>query len=225
MARDCGRIAPGHRPAAILPTVQLGLARGCDESVDVLIIGGGVAGPALAAALAPHEMRVALLERHPGPLDTARGDHLQPRAVEILDMWGALGDLLGLGAEQRLGTVWYDAQGEPLLRAMVDGLGVPHPYFLYLNHELISQALLRAAARNPNFELNKPIAGWSLVEQSPTSSAIEVMIDERQTVTIDAAVLVGADGQNSSVRRLTRPVAGCPSGGSLQTLGGSTSTG
>lgn len=74
--------------------------------VDVLIVGGGIAGPALAAALAPHQLRVGLVERNPGPLDTARGDHLQPRAVELLDAWGALDEILRLGAEQRHGTIW-----------------------------------------------------------------------------------------------------------------------
>lgn len=169
--------------------------------VDVLIVGGGIAGPALAAALAPHELRVGLIERESGPLDTARGDHLQPRALEILDSWGALDDIVGLGAEQRHGTIWYDRAGRALMKAMLDQSGLPFPYFLYLNHELINQALLAAAARNPNFDLHRPVVGWDLAGQSTMGSTVEIETGNG-IVAVTAQVLVGADGQNSRVRRL-----------------------
>ncbi|MEM7325976.1 MAG: NAD(P)/FAD-dependent oxidoreductase [Actinomycetota bacterium] len=169
--------------------------------VDVLIIGGGIAGPALAAALAPHQLRVALVERDAGPLDTARGDHLQPRAVELLDAWGALDDIVGLGAEQRHGTIWYDTTGQPLVRAMLDQTDLPFPYFLYLNHELINQALLTAAGRNPNLTVYKPVTGWELIERSPTACTVEIA-GEGGPQRITASVLVGADGQNSRIRQV-----------------------
>ncbi|MEM7273708.1 MAG: FAD-dependent monooxygenase, partial [Actinomycetota bacterium] len=141
---------------------------------DVLIVGGGIAGPALAAALAPHELRVGLVERQPGPPDTARGDHLQPKAVEILDKWGALDTIVDSGAERRHGTIWYDHSGEPLVRAMLQETGLPHPYFLYLNHELINQALLAAAARNPNFVIYRPVTGWELTRSSDSQLSVEI---------------------------------------------------
>ncbi|MEM7339067.1 MAG: NAD(P)/FAD-dependent oxidoreductase [Actinomycetota bacterium] len=166
---------------------------------DVLIVGGGIAGPALAAALAPHELRVGLVEREPGPLDTARGDHLQPKAVEILDKWGALDTIVDLGAEQRHGTIWYDHGGEPLVRAMLQETGLPHPYFLYLNHELINQALLAAAARNPNFVTYRPVTGWELTQSSDSQMSVEISTGNG-IETATTAVLVGADGQNSRVR-------------------------
>lgn len=177
------------------------------RNFDVLIVGGGIAGPALAAALAPHELRVGLIEREPGPLDTARGDHLQPRAIEILDSWGALDDIVGLGAERRHGTIWYDRSGRPLVKAMLDQTGLPFPYFLYLNHELINKALLTAAARNPNFVLYRPVAGWELTGRSEqtgqTDGGSTVEIDTGTGIeSVTTRVLVGADGQNSRVRRL-----------------------
>ena len=52
---------------------------------DVLIIGGGVAGSAMASSLANKGYRVTLLEKSEKPQDTARGDHLQPYVCEILN--------------------------------------------------------------------------------------------------------------------------------------------
>lgn len=84
---------------------------------------------------------------------------------------------------------------------MLDQTDLPHPYFLYLNHELINQALLTAASRNPNFTVHTPITGWELIDQTPTSCTVEINGPDgpRQ---VQASVLVGADGQNSRVRQI-----------------------
>ncbi|MBV7337613.1 FAD-dependent monooxygenase [Chloroflexi bacterium TSY] len=172
------------------------------RDADVLIVGGGIAGPALAAALAPHGFRVILLERRDGLLDTARGDHLQPKVLEILDSWGALDDVRAKGAEQRDGTIWYDASGRPLLTAMLTELDLPYPYFLYLNHELISAALMDAASRSGGFKLLKPVRGWSVRAQTDTAVVVDVDLPDGSSETVSSHILVGADGQNSRVRQL-----------------------
>ncbi|MEM7533364.1 MAG: NAD(P)/FAD-dependent oxidoreductase [Chloroflexota bacterium] len=169
---------------------------------DVLIVGGGIAGPALAAALAPHDLRVVLLERREGALDTARGDHLQPKALETLDSWGALDDIRAKGAEQRDGTIWYDAAGRPLLRAMLTEFDLPYPYFLYLNHELIGDALMDAASRSSEFKLLKPVRDWRVRIHTDTSVVVDVELPDGSFETISSHILVGADGQNSRVRQL-----------------------
>ncbi|HIG35614.1 MAG TPA: FAD-dependent oxidoreductase, partial [Gammaproteobacteria bacterium] len=53
-------------------------------NTDILIIGGGVAGSALACGLRRKGYRVVLIEKSNKPQDTARGDHLQPYVCEIL---------------------------------------------------------------------------------------------------------------------------------------------
>ena len=75
-------------------------------TADVLIVGGGIAGPALAARLAPTGWNIILIERNAAAIDTARGDHLQPYIAELLDRWGLLERFMAAGAEKRKGTVW-----------------------------------------------------------------------------------------------------------------------
>ena len=88
-----------------------------DETVttDILIVGGGISGAALAARLAPLGWNIVLVERNPDPIDTARGDHLQPRTAELLDRWGLLERFMVAGAEKRMGTTWKSVDGDVLL--------------------------------------------------------------------------------------------------------------
>jgi len=108
-------------------------------NTDILIIGGGVAGSALACGLRHKGYRVVLIEKSNKPQDTARGDHLQPYVCEILDKWGVLDHFFQAGAEKRGGSLWYDRKGTEIMNANVSKLNIPHPYFLYLNHENIHE--------------------------------------------------------------------------------------
>jgi 2-polyprenyl-6-methoxyphenol hydroxylase-like FAD-dependent oxidoreductase len=169
---------------------------------DIAIVGGGIAGPALAAALANTNLRIVLIEKSPGVLDTARGDHLQPVACEWLDEWGVLQLMWDSGAERRMGSVWKTPDGETVLRAPVDELPIPHRYFAYLNHELISQSLLNRASDNRAFTLLKPAMAKLLPNgQAPGRHAIQLTHDNGQRQKINSACIVAADGRNSGIRK------------------------
>jgi 2-polyprenyl-6-methoxyphenol hydroxylase-like FAD-dependent oxidoreductase len=168
---------------------------------DVAIVGGGIAGPALAAALANSGYSVVLIERSADPLDTARGDHLQPVTCEHLARWGVLETMFERGAEKRLGSRWQTADGELILDARIDNLDIPHPYFLYLNHEKISEALLARAAANPNFTRVCPATARIATDANgPGLHAVDIDDgDRRQRVTARCIAL--ADGRSSRGRK------------------------
>ena len=92
---------------------------------DLAIVGGGIAGPPLAAALADSGLRIVLIERSTKPLDTTRGDQLQPSTCEYMERWGVLNMLLACGAEKRLGSRWMTDQGELICETPVDQLDIP----------------------------------------------------------------------------------------------------
>ena len=168
------------------------------EQVDVAIVGGGIAGPAMAAALASTGWRVLLVERSADPIDTARGDHLQPKTCEWLQDWGVLEELFSRGAEKRLGARYLTPEGDTVLPVPCDQLDIPHPYFVYLNHELICEALLAVAARNPNFVLWRPAAALPM----QTSAGFGLRVDyDGKSCEVDAGLIVAADGRTSRFRR------------------------
>lgn len=177
---------------------------------DVLIVGAGIAGSALAAALRDRGYAVAQVEMSDRPLDTARGDHLQCVVLEILDQWGALQALWDAGAEKRHGALYVTDQGAPLLDVDYGILPIPHPYYLYLHHELIADTFLRLAAENPHYALFRPARARdfdigpegvrslsiTLAETGPVPDGFQ----HGQKVTIRPRMVVGADGRSSRVR-------------------------
>ncbi len=173
-----------------------------DIDTDVLIIGGGIAGPALACALIKTGLSVTMIERSSGDLDTARGDHLQPYTLELLQQWGVLDRFVAAGAEKRRGTRWLNAAGDVLLDARIDTLPLPYPYFLYLNHELISIELLKAAEACPRFRMIRPVKRWSHRQDAKGRHEITIEQQGSQVLTVRADLLVGADGTRSPVRKL-----------------------
>ncbi len=168
---------------------------------DILIIGGGIAGPALAAALADTDLSITLLERRDDPLDTARGDHMQPRSVASLAAWGVLPKLTALGAERRETTLWFSQQGELLIDASVSELDLPYPYFLFLNHERIGQALMSRACENSRFTMISPIKNWSAIDLEGGRHTVEVTQQDGTKIELRPQLVVGADGRASGVRK------------------------
>ena len=176
--------------------------------VDVLVVGAGIAGAAFACALRNSGLSVLLIEKSAAPLDTARGDHLQPSTLAILDRWGVLDRLIDAGGERRLGSVWYSAEGETLLHSSLAELDVPHPYYLYLNHESIGSTLLQAALEDSQVNIERPIRNWWPEDRSDSTADVRVGRVDGTEVRVSARLIVGADGRSSRVRKLFGFTAG-----------------
>lgn len=177
---------------------------------DILISGAGIAGSALACALRQRGYSVVQTELSDRPLDTARGDHLQCVVLEILEQWGALQAFWDAGGEKRQGAIYYTQRNELILNALHTGLPIPHPYYLYLHHELIGETFLKLAAENPKYTLFRPVRARefdvgpegirSLTIKLPEDSPVPDGFVAGQTVTIKPRIVVGADGRSSRVR-------------------------
>jgi p-hydroxybenzoate 3-monooxygenase len=165
--------------------------------VDIGIIGSGIAGASLAAALADTGLSVALLDRRNEPLDTARGDHIQPAVQPLLARWGVLEAMLAAGAEYRAGTRWFDAKGSHLLTVPVPQIEGGVSGFLFLNHEKIGQVLLDRACQSGAASL-AGISQWQ-VERAGQGWRIDWHSDGASGG-VRCTLLVGADGTASSLR-------------------------
>ena len=167
------------------------------QHFDIAIIGSGIAGGALAAALKGSGLSILLLDRRCGQLDTARGDHIQPAMQPVLARWGVLDRLLKAGAERRAGTRWFDAEGTHIVTVPVPQHDDCGGAFLFLNHEKIGDILLNTAEEAGAVNITG-LSEWSL-----TRAAGNWRIEWQAAHQVGSAtctVLVAADGTASAVR-------------------------
>ena len=168
---------------------------------DVLIIGGGVAGSAMAACLTDKGYKVVLVEKSEKPQDTARGDHIQPFVCEILNQWSVLDDFFDAGAKKRAGSLWFDESANFLMDANVSKLDIPQPFFMFINHEDISEVFLKFASKDENFSLYRPIINCQHVSTDHDESLYQLILKDKTELTIATKLVVGADGVASKIAR------------------------
>ncbi|MEU9036489.1 FAD-dependent monooxygenase [Streptomyces sp. NPDC048352] len=77
---------------------------------DVLIVGAGPAGLALAVDLARHGVRALLVERSAGLFPGSRGKGIQPRTLEVFDDLGVLDAIRAAGGPYPVGMIWRDGE-------------------------------------------------------------------------------------------------------------------
>ncbi|MFF5361297.1 FAD-dependent oxidoreductase [Streptomyces scabiei] len=84
------------------------------HTTDVLIVGAGPTGLALAVDLARRGVGSLLVERADALFPGSRGKGMQPRTLEVLDDLGALDAVRAAGAPAPVGMVWSEGsrQGE-----------------------------------------------------------------------------------------------------------------
>ncbi|GLY18906.1 FAD-dependent oxidoreductase [Kineosporia rhizophila] len=165
---------------------------------NVLVVGGGAAGTAVAIRLADAGVAVDLAELKPEPMGVGSGITLQGNALRVLRQLGvweqvqAAGyafDSLGLRAPDPAGTLLVempdDRTGGPDLPATV---GMPRP-------ELARILLERAADAGVKVRFGRTVTG---LEQD--GDGVDVTFADGSRGRYD--LVVGADGIRSSVRRL-----------------------
>ena len=168
---------------------------------DVLIIGGGVAGSAMACSLTGRGYRVILLEKSEKPQDTARGDHIQPYVCNILNQWGVLDSFFKAGAKRRSGSLWFDESAKFLMDANVSKLDIPQPFFMFINHEDISEVFIKFASKDDNFSIFRPIINCQHISTNDDESLYKLVLKDKTEHTISTKLVVGADGIASNITK------------------------
>ncbi len=170
-------------------------------NTDVVIVGAGVAGSALATALALRGLDVVLLEKSLAHRDRVRGEWLAPWGVAEAQKLGLYHTLIGAGAHHTQLHVPYSegleaerARSRALdLSGILDGV----PGALCLQHTTFCNAL-NEAATDAGAKLFRGVSRMRIVGGlRPEMSFVE----SGTSKTIRARLIVGADGRGSQVAR------------------------
>ncbi|MFY9825026.1 MAG: NAD(P)/FAD-dependent oxidoreductase [Thermoanaerobaculia bacterium] len=167
---------------------------------DVIIVGGGVGGAALALALGhAYPLRILLAERRSGPGNANRGDSLLPAVTTHLAAWGALDRFKEAGARSLSTIQMYDDAGAGLLfQAPLVPPGSP-PY-LVLPHPQIERVLHDAARATGRVEVRYRCRAERLLEENGSVRGAHIAEEENAAREITASLVVGADGSSSALR-------------------------
>lgn len=170
-------------------------------STKVVIIGGGVAGSALACCLADLGIESVVIERRREPADLNRGDGLQPRSQEILEKIGVLNEFRKAGAIESYGNEIY----HPSLGQLLDvDLGIikttPFPWILNLPHPNIEKILHEHAQKSGKCTFIYGNASEAVLE-GKIISQVNVKSQGGEEISISAPVVIAADGMASRFRK------------------------
>jgi 2-polyprenyl-6-methoxyphenol hydroxylase-like FAD-dependent oxidoreductase len=167
------------------------------SDVDVLVVGAGPSGSALALDLARRGVSVRLIDKADHPFEGSRAKGVQPRTQEVLDDLGALDDARSHGGSYpragiHLGPLVIPWRMQKQSKPTDD---VPYPNILLLPQSRTDAVLHRALARvDVEPEFGVALDGF---EQDETGVTSHLSTGE----TTRSRYLVGADGGGSSVRK------------------------
>lgn len=167
---------------------------------DVIVVGAGVGGAACALAFAHgYDLRILVLDRHPGPGNINRGESLLPPVTALLAEWGALDRCRAAGALAVTRMQFFHYRAGLLLDVPLTLPGVRDPY-LVLQHPDIERALVETAQATSRVEMRYRSRVIRLLEDEGRVCGVVLSGENGGEQRIRSRLVVGADGSFSFVR-------------------------
>lgn len=181
------------------------------QSYQVIIVGGGPVGMALAVELGQRGVSCAVVERHPGVGQIPKGQNLTQRTLEHFYFWRCADRLRAarllppgypIGGVTAYGDLmsehWYTEKGREIVQS----------YYFQRNERLpqyLTETVLRARASElPDVTC---LFGWSARTVTHDDKGVRVVIAAESDVSreeiLEADYVVGCDGARSLVREQT----------------------
>lgn len=170
------------------------------DHYDLIIVGGGIGGSALATVMARAGRSVLLLEQSETYQDRVRGEWIAPWGVDEVKRLGLYDLLVDAGGHHLTRHVTYDEGRDPAaaeaeaLPLSIFRPGVPGP--LCLGHPKHCQTLFDAAKAAGA----EALRGVRVASARGGATPTVVFDHEGETREAQARLVVGADGRTSQVR-------------------------
>lgn len=170
-----------------------------NQYYDVIIIGASVGGSSAAILYAQRGLRVALIERNSdiNAYKKVCTHHIQPFAVPVLKKIGVFEKLKAAGGQPNASRIWtrYGWFG-PGAKSKAHGLNI--------RRSVLDPILRQQAAAMPKVDLMLGTSLQELVQEDGRITGVKVRVASRQTKTLYAKLVVGADGRYSRTATLAK---------------------
>lgn len=171
-----------------------------EAQYDLVVIGGGIGGSALATTMAKAGKRVLLLEKSETYEDKVRGEWLAPWGVSEVKRLGLYDLLIGAGGHHLDKHVSYDESRPPMESEAAPlplGMFIPDvPGPLCIGHPHHCQTLFDEAKASGATALRRVNVESVRLGASP----VVTFVHDGQSHSVGARLVVGADGRTSMVR-------------------------
>jgi menaquinone-9 beta-reductase len=174
---------------------------GNTERVDVVVVGAGIGGSAVAGALAKAGLSVLVLERQVEYTDHVRGEFLQPWGVAEAQRLGVFDTLVAAGGNVASRLLVHDealTREESETGATPLGALLPEvPGALGIGHPVVCRAL-EAAAVSSGAQVIHGVSEVKVV--AGVAPEVRYVGPEGERA-VSCRIVIGADGRESGVRR------------------------
>jgi 2-polyprenyl-6-methoxyphenol hydroxylase-like FAD-dependent oxidoreductase len=173
------------------------MSDGGTENVDILIVGGGLTGSALATALSDGRRRILVLEARKGRNPRFNGELIHPHGVDQLDELGFLGPLHDAGGVDVNGfAVVHGREQAPTTLPYAEIPG-SRPFGFAIDHHDLVDTMRKIAAKRPRVEYRYGERVTALVRDEERVVGVQTA-----SGTVRAALVLAADGRHSKMRAL-----------------------
>ena len=174
--------------------VNSGIPQSAESECDVLVVGAGPTGLALATALAVRGARVSIIDRQAEGANTSRAAVVHARTLEALEQIGVAERLNARGI--KCATFSIRDRDNTLLAVDFSHLPTRYPYTLMIS-QATTESILLERLKEAGAGVLRPCVLANLYQDR---SGVDAMLEDGRR--LRARYLVGADGMHSKVREL-----------------------
>jgi 2-polyprenyl-6-methoxyphenol hydroxylase-like FAD-dependent oxidoreductase len=168
-----------------------------DEKVDVLVVGAGPVGLAMACEMARHGVRCRLIDKLPEPSLLSKALAVQPRTLEIFERMGVTEAFLERGIKVHGLNAWMGSD-KHVVHLHFDELDSPYPYIIDMP-QYVTEAILTERLAEWG---QSPERGVELIklEQAEDRATVHLRHADGREETLDVPWVIGCDGAHSVIR-------------------------